>query len=129
MNNVTLIGRLTKDVSTEKTTTGLSTCKYTLAVDRPNAKDKADFINCVAWRQSADYLGQYAKKGDLVSTEGTIQTRTYDDKEGRKVYVTEVVANRVSILNSAKREEVKEDPAPLDYGYGNLEISRDDLPF
>ena len=91
INRVVLVGRLTKDVEVRKTGTGLSVASFTVACDRRGSRDaqgqsQADFINCVAWRQAADFLGQYARKGALVGVEGRIQTRNYDDKDGKKVY-------------------------------------------
>lgn len=96
MNSATITGRLTKDVEVRKTTSGLSVAQFAVAVD--NGKDKpADFINCVAWRQSAEFLGQYAGKGDMVGVSGRITTRNYE-RDGQRVYVTEITADRVEIL-------------------------------
>lgn len=104
INRVILVGRLTKDVEVRKTTSNISVASFTVAVDRRFSKDNsqqsADFISCVAWRQSADFLGQYAKKGSLVGVEGRIQTRNYDGQDGKKVYVTEVVVDNVQLLSS-----------------------------
>lgn len=106
INKVVLVGRLTKDIEVKKTSSGLSFTTFTVAVNRPysskNAQGQptqptADFINCVAWRQSADFLGKYASKGSLVSVEGRIQTRSYDGNDGRKVFVTEVLAEHVEV--------------------------------
>lgn len=101
LNNVILVGRLTKDIDLRKTNDNVSVCQFTLAVNRPKKKDSpedADFINCVAWNQSADFLSSYARKGTIVSVEGKIQTRNYEGKNG-KVYVTEVLANNVQIIS------------------------------
>lgn len=105
INRVVLVGRLTKDVEVRKTTTGLSVASFTVACDRrgqknPDGSSQADFINCTAWRQSADFLGQYARKGAMVGVEGRIQTRSYDDQQGQRRYVTEVVCDNVSLLES-----------------------------
>ena len=103
INKVVLVGRLTKDVEIRKTQSGLSVAQFTVAVNRrcsDNKEQTADFINCVAWRQSADYLGSYSHKGSQVGIEGRIQTRNYDDKDGKRVYVTEVVCESVSLLGS-----------------------------
>ena len=91
INRVILVGRLTRDVEVRRTTSGLSVAQFTVACDRRfsrqdnNGGQNADFINCVAWRQTADFLGTYAKKGNLVGVEGRIQTRTYDDKDGKSL--------------------------------------------
>lgn len=110
INRVVLVGRLTKDVEVRKTNSGLSVAQFTVAVDRrvsrdSNGQQSADFVPCVAWRQSADFLGSYARKGNLVGVEGRIQTRNYDDKDGKKVYVTEVVCDNVQLLESRKSRE------------------------
>ena len=153
INRVVLVGRLTKDVEVRKTQTGVSVSSFTVACDRRGSKDAAngptaDFINCVAWRQSADFLGQYAKKGALIGVDGHIQTRNYDDKDGKRVYVTEVVADTVRLLSSRNQSETSSDTASeyvpenesyngeydeindSDFNTGpSLEISNDDLPF
>lgn len=126
MNSVQLTGRLTKDPEAKQTQTGLSVCSFTLAVDRHVSKNAqvqqtADFIQCVAWRQSADYLTGYGKKGDMVELEGKIQTRNYDDRDGKKVYVTEVVANNLSLISSGTK---KSSSAPA---AGNVSLTRDDI--
>lgn len=126
MNCVALVGRLTKDPELRTTQSGLSYCQFTLAVDRRVSKDSqtqqtADFIGCVAWRQSADYLSNYGQKGSVVALEGKIQTRNYDDRDGKKVYVTEVVANNLSLISSGTK---KSSSAPA---AGNVSLTRDDI--
>lgn len=106
LNTATLCGRLAKDIDLRKTTSGLSCCSFTVAVDRANSKKDAngerpvDFINCQAWRQQADFLGTYAHKGDTVLVQGSTQTRNYE-KDGKKVYVQEIVAESVQIMSKA----------------------------
>ena len=106
INNVVLVGRLTKEVELRKTNSGLSVATFTVACDRrgqknPDGTSQADFISVTAWRQSAEFLGQYAHKGAMVAVEGRIQTRSFDDqKTGQKRWVTEVVADNVSLLES-----------------------------
>lgn len=109
INRVVLVGRLTKDPDYRKTQSGVSVVQITVACDRKAySKDKqdnqqtADFISCVAWRQKADFLANYATKGTLIGVEGSIQTRSYEDQTGRKVYVTEILADSVEILESRK---------------------------
>lgn len=104
INRVVLVGRLTRDVEVRKTGSGLSVATFTVAVSRrysrqdsQNNQPNADFISCVAWRQSADFLGNYGKKGTLIGVEGRIQTRNYDAADGHKVYVTEVVCDSVEL--------------------------------
>ena len=149
INSVVLVGRLTKDIELRKTQSGLSVASFTIACDRRlsqeqknNGEQSADFISCVAWRGSADFLGRYAHKGDTVGVEGRIQTRTYD-RDGQRVYVTEVLANSVNLLHSKQtvqsQEQASYEPQPTqeqkpqqmsDFDYlPNVEVSSDDLPF
>ena len=110
INNVVLVGRLTKDVELRQTNSGLQSANFNLAVDKNLSKEKeaeakaqgrptADFINCVAWRQPAVFLANYAKKGSMIAVEGTIQTRTYQNQAGQTVYVTEVVCDNVQLMD------------------------------
>ena len=109
MNRVDLVGRLTRDPELRYTpSTNRPVASFTLAVNRnftnQNGEKEADFINCVVWDKQAENLSKYQKKGSLISVEGRIQTRSYDDKDGKKVYVTEVVASHVGFLESKKDE-------------------------
>ena len=103
INNVVLVGRLTKDIDLRYAESGTAVGNFTLAVNRQFTNQKgereADFINCVIWRKSAENMATYTKKGSLVGLEGRIQTRSYDDKEGKRVYVTEVVVETFSLLD------------------------------
>ncbi|MBQ2658088.1 MAG: single-stranded DNA-binding protein [Erysipelotrichaceae bacterium] len=140
LNNVILIGRLTRDVELRKTQSNTSVCQFTVAVDRFKRKDQekaeADFINCVAWSHAADFLSSYGLKGAIVSVEGRIQTRSYDGENG-KIYVTEVVANNVQIISQRQEEKKAETyETPIEeikdtskFGNRNLDINPDDLPF
>ena len=152
INRVTLVGRLTKDIELKKTNSNASVCNFTVAIDRRFQSQQAngqnaDFINCIAWRQSADFLSQYAGKGTIVAVEGRIQTRSYDGQNG-KVYVTEVVADSVQIISNRNTQNTSANNyAPnnqtftpsVDPGYESmdddfsntpsLDISSDDLPF
>ena len=101
INRVVLIGRLTRDPELRKTQNGTSVCSFTLAVNRRQNQDgtqDADFINCVAWNKLADNIQLYQKKGNQLGIEGRINTRSYDNQQGQKVYVTEVVAENVQFL-------------------------------
>lgn len=154
INRVILVGRLTKEPMLRKTANGTSVATFTVACNRrfsgQNQEQQADFINCVAWRQSADFISQYATKGSLVGVEGRIQTRTYDDQTGKRVYVTEVVADTVQILesraaaqnrsaNQGYQQGYQPDYNPTAFAQDNnfedfntgptLDISSDDLPF
>ena len=108
MNKVILIGRLTKDPELKKTNSGLSYVQFNLAVNRnytsKSGEKQADFINCVAWRTQADNLVKYIRKGGLIGVEGEIQTRTYDDKNGIKKYITEVLCNSIEFLESKSQQ-------------------------
>lgn len=105
LNRVILTGRLTKDIEIKKSASGLSVTTFTVASDRSKSKDKekeTDFISCVAWRNIADYLNNYAHKGDMVALEGRLQTRNYDNTRGEKVYVTEVIVDNIQLLAQAQ---------------------------
>ena len=108
LNRTILIGRITRDPELKKTQSGVSVVSFNLAVNRKFKKEgqpDADFINCVAWNHSADFLGNYIKKGHLLGVEGRIETRNYDDKDGKKVYVTEVVCDTVQALESKSQRQ------------------------
>ena len=122
MNSVILIGRLTKDVVLKKTTNGTSVVSFTLAVDR--TKGEADFIQCVAYNQTADLMSKYLSKGSKVACEGRISTRNYENEQGHKVYVTEVIVGRIEFWDSKRTEEPSNS-----YDSPALEITSDDLPF
>ena len=108
INRVVLVGRLTRDPELRKTQSGTSVCSFTMAVGRrvsTQGQPDADFINCVAWNKTADLMTQYLHKGSLIGLEGRIQTRSYDNQQGQRVYVTEVVANEVSFGESKRSQE------------------------
>lgn len=104
MNKVIFIGRLTKDPEVKNTSSQVQFCNFTIAVDRrfkdANGKRQADFINCVAWRQTAAFIGSYFRKGSKVAVVGSLQSRSYDDQSGQKRYVTEVVVDEVEFMDS-----------------------------
>lgn len=105
MNKAILIGRLTRDPELRYTSSNRAVCQFTVAIDRPftnqaTGNREADFINVVAWDKTGENVGKYMTKGRLIAVEGRIQTRSYDNNEGRKVYVTEVVASNVQFLES-----------------------------
>ncbi|MDT2697514.1 single-stranded DNA-binding protein [Enterococcus gallinarum] len=104
INNCTLVGRLVADPNLRYTSSGNPVATFTLAVNRnftsADGNREADFINCVIWRKPAETLANYAKKGVLIGVTGRIQTRSYDNQQGQKVYVTEVVADNFHLLES-----------------------------
>ena len=108
MNKAILVGRLTKDPELSTTPSGVSNCRFTIAVNRryKNAEGgyDADFINCIAWRQQAEFLARFFAKGRMVGIVGSIQTRNYE-KDGQRVYVTEVVADEVSFVDSKSQSD------------------------
>lgn len=157
INNVILVGRLTKEPEIRMTQSGTKVCSFTLAVNRrsqtPGQPD-ADFINCVAWNKTAELMAQYLHKGSLIGVEGRIQTRSYDNQQGQRVYVTEVVTDSVQFLepkntqpqqNSYNSYNSYSQPAPApvnpyaapaDNSFSSafdaddtLDIASDDLPF
>lgn len=147
LNRVVLVGRLTKDPELTKTQSGLSVTRFTVAVNRKFSKnDEADFISCVAWRQTADFLSQYAKKGNIVAIEGRITTGSYDDSTtGKKVYTTDVTVDSAQLVGSRNQSDSTqshqssntsgyqadvETKSDDDFETGPLlDISSDDLPF
>ncbi len=106
MNKVILIGRLVKDPEVKTTQSQIAFCGFTIAVDRKfktaSGERQADFISCVAWRQQAEFLGKYFQKGSRVAVVGNLQSRSYDDKEGKKVYITEVVVDEIEFVDSKR---------------------------
>ncbi|OGX61727.1 MAG: single-stranded DNA-binding protein [Paenibacillus sp. RIFOXYA1_FULL_44_5] len=149
LNRVILIGRLTKDPEMRYTPAGVAVTQFTLAVDRPfsnnSGEKEADFLNIVTWRQLAETCANYLRKGRLTAVEGRIQIRNYDNNEGKRVYVTEIVADNVRFLesmgnrdqsgdsnsarsgNTTRTQKSNQDPFADD---GKpIDISDDDLPF
>lgn len=151
INRAVITGRLTTDPELKATQNGISVATFTVAVDRPfvnkqSNQREADFIRCVVWKKSAETFCQYTKKGSLVGIDGAIQTRSYDDKSGNRVYITEIRVDNFTFLDTKKSSE----GANGDYsGYGNgnstynqpqtkdpfvnnsgsIDIADDDLPF
>lgn len=157
INRTVLVGRLTKDPELRYTPNGVAVASFTIACDRPftnqQGEREADFIRCVVWRRPAENVANYLKKGSLAGVEGRIQTRSYDDNDGRRVFITEVVADRVQFLEPKSSRSSGQGSAEP-YGGGNqnqsqnqpqnqspygddpfandgkpIDISDDDLPF
>ncbi|HEL1987418.1 single-stranded DNA-binding protein [Streptococcus suis] len=109
INNVVLVGRMTRDAELRYTPSNQAVATFTLAVNRnfknQNGEREADFINVVIWRQQAENLANWAKKGALIGVTGRIQTRSYDNQQGQRVYVTEVVAESFQLLESRTARE------------------------
>lgn len=140
LNNVSLVGRVVRDVELRYTPSNVAVATFTLAVNRTfkneNGDREADFINCVMWRQQAENLASWAKKGALIGVTGRIQTRSYDNQQGQRVYVTEVVAEQFQLLeirNSQGQQNNQTQQQAPDFSRnanGNpLDISDDMLPF
>ena len=152
INNVTLVGRLTKDPELRFTPNGVANCTFTLAVNRSFTNQagerEADFINCVAWKKSAENLANYQKKGNQIGVVGRVQTRNYEGQDGKRVFVTEIVAESVQFLeprggNSGDNNQSNANTGGSDWNNGNgrdnsqwadtpggnIDIGSDDLPF
>ena len=144
INNVVLVGRMTKDAELRYTGNNIAVATFTLAVSRnrknENGEREADFINCQIWRQQAENLANWAKKGALIGITGRIQTRNYENQQGQRVYVTEVVADSFQLLESRNSQQNGQpqqnqgnnfqngNSSPL-AGGAPMDISDDDLPF
>lgn len=143
LNRTVLVGRLTRDPDLRYTPNGVAVANFTVAVNRPfsnqEGKQEADFINCVVWRKQAENLANYMSKGSQIGVDGRLQSRTYDDKDGKTVFVTEVVADSVQFLepksngskqsNTAPAEQPQNDTNPFGDSAEPVNISGDDLPF
>ena len=133
MNSVNLIGRLTKDPELKTTSSGKPMSVFTLAVQRSYLKDgqpDADFIRCVAWGNTAENLCQYMKQGSMVAVVGRIQTSNFENRDGSRSYIVQVVCDTVQFLEKKeKREERQEMEEPDRIPYNSFGIDSDDLPF
>lgn len=134
MNKVYLIGNLTRDPELSETTSGVAFCRFAIAVNRTfvsqDGTREADFFNITVWRGQAENCGKFLKKGSKVAIVGSLQNRTYEDKEGVKRTVTDIVANEVEFLSTGARgdefevsQPVKKSPQPLEV------VDGEDLPF
>jgi single-stranded DNA-binding protein 3 len=128
LNNVCLVGRMTDNAELRYTPNNQAVATFRLAVNRPfksqNGEREADFINCMIWRQQAEKFGELAKKGALIGITGRIQTRSYENQQGQRVYVTEVVADNFQLLESRKDRE-----AGQSQEYNQPDFSRQAEPF
>ena len=126
INNVVLVGRMTRDAELRYTPSNQAVATFTLAVNRnfknQNGEREADFINVVIWRQQAENLANWAKKGTLIGVTGRIQTRNYENQQGQRVYVTEVIANSFQILESRNNQQGDQPQNQGNYGnQGNFQ--------
>ncbi|WP_164670546.1 single-stranded DNA-binding protein [Virgibacillus doumboii] len=157
LNRVVLVGRLTKDPDLRYTPNGVAVANFTIAVNRPFSNQQgnreADFINCVVWRRAAENLANYMKKGSMIGVDGRVQTRTFETKEGRTAFVTEIVAENIQFLESKgsaqnrgdqqtsgfqqnqsqnqnqMNQNQNEKGGPFENNGEPIDISDDDLPF
>lgn len=129
MNKVILMGRLTKDPELRYTSSNnTAVCSFTLAVNRRFQKDKADFFNIVSWKQNAEHCAKYFTKGLQVVVIGNLQNRSYDDNEGKKHNITEVVAEETYFADSKKSDSTSSQIPVQDSGFTPLDED-DELPF
>lgn len=135
INRVVLVGRLTKDPEYRVTPAGVQVANFTLAANRTfkNAKgeQEADFINCVVFRKPAENVNNYLKKGNLAGVEGRLQSRSYENNEGKRVYVTEVVCDSVQFLEPKGSNQAQETKQQANDPFANAgaDVSNSDLPF
>ena len=127
MNKVILIGRNTKDIELRQLTSGASAIEFSIAVNRSfkntNGENETDFFNCVAFSKLAETISRYVKKGDQIAIEGRLQTRNYTNREGKKVYVTEIIVENCEFLQGKKQEE------PKQTHFEEIDPFNTDLPF
>jgi single-strand DNA-binding protein len=144
MNKVILMGRLTRDPEMRQTQSGVNVCSFSIAVNRRFAKEgqqNADFINCTAWRQQAEFICKYFQKGAMISVVGNLQSRSWENQEGKKQYATDVVVDEVYFTGSRSESHSNNDGgftapsgdsafADIDtMGFQAIDGSEDDLPF
>lgn len=142
INRVVLVGRLTKDPEFRTTPNGVNVATFTLAVNRTftnaNGEREADFINVVVFRNQADNVNNYLRKGQLAGVDGRIQSRSYENQEGRRIFVTEIVADSVQFLEPKNNNQQNNQPQQQrgqasagnnPFGNNNADVDDDDLPF
>lgn len=143
LNRTVLVGRLTKDPDFRTTPSGVEVATFTLAVNRnfksKDGEQQADFINCVVFKKQAENVKNYLSKGSLAGVDGRLQSRSYENQEGRRVYVTEVICDSVQFLEPKSNNQSNNQPqqqqrgqAPVQdnpFANGNVPIDDDDLPF
>lgn len=147
MNKAILMGRLTSDPEMRQTQSGVSCARFTIAINRRFQREETDFINCVAWRQNADFICKYFTKGNMIAVVGSIQTRTWEGQDGKKNYATEVVVDEAhftgsksesGMVQSNNYQNIGQAPAAKDspieddfsaMGFSEMDAADGDLPF
>lgn len=134
MNSINITGRLTADPELKKTQSGVSVCSYTLAVKRPKVKDVTDFINCVSWRQGAEYLTMYGRKGNMVAVAGVMTSRKWQDNNGNNRVTFEVIADTVELVGGnqegQKQHQTATNGQTTQGGFLEVDdMDGEDLPF
>ena len=149
MNRAVIVGRLTRDPDLRYTSNGHAVANFTVAVNRPfkseNGEQEADFVNCVAWRKQAENLANYMRKGSRIGVDGRIQTRSYENDQGQKIFVTEILAEQITFLESRSESQgnkmqqnqqtnqsqsnYSSQPNPFEGDAEPVNIGDDNLPF
>lgn len=141
MNKVILVGRLVREPELRTTQSGVSVCSFTVACDRRYQKEgerQADFINCIAWRNTADFISNYFTKGTRIALDGSIQTRSWDAEDGTKRYATEVIVDHAEFAQSKSEGNSENTTQPeytftgtnnIDSAFDDIDISEEDMPF
>ncbi|HAR6276288.1 single-stranded DNA-binding protein [Staphylococcus pseudintermedius] len=142
LNRVVLVGRLTKDPEFRTTQSGVEVATFTLAVNRnyknKNGEQQADFINCIVFRKQAENVNNYLNKGNLAGVDGRLQSRSYENQEGRRIFVTEVICDNVQFLesknnnqsnNQQQRGQAPAQDNPFTNANNPIDIEDEDLPF
>ncbi|EJD5705398.1 single-stranded DNA-binding protein [Staphylococcus pseudintermedius] len=144
LNRVVLVGRLTKDPEFRTTQSGVEVATFTLAVNRnyknKNGEQQADFINCIVFRKQAENVNNYLNKGNLAGVDGRLQSRSYENQEGRRIFVTEVICDSVQFLESKNNNQSNNQPQqqrgqaptqdnPFTNANNPIDIDDEDLPF
>ncbi|EGQ4184340.1 single-stranded DNA-binding protein [Staphylococcus pseudintermedius] len=142
LNRVVLVGRLTKDPEFRTTQSGVEVATFTLAVNRnyknKNGEQQADFINCIVFRKQAENVNNYLNKGNLAGVDGRLQSRSYENQEGRRIFVTEVICDSVQFLesknnnqsnNQQQRGQAPAQDNPFTNSNNPIDIDDEDLPF
>mgnify|MGYP003095094965 FL=1 len=142
MNKVILMGRLTKDVEMRQTPNGIAVARFAIAVNRrfknANGEYDVDFINCIAWRKTGEFISRYFQKGSMIAVVGSIQTRSWDGNDGKKQYATEVIVDEVYFTGSKAESSTGGNTDLSDSGLDDLNsqygedfatIGEEDLPF
>lgn len=131
MNQCQLLGRLARDPEMKNTPQGTPVVSFTLAVDRRFNREKADYINIVTWRQTAEFISKYFHKGQRIAIVGSIQTRSWEDRDGNKRYATEVLADSVYFADAKRDSEAGSyaESAMIPEGFHEVDVDDEDIPF